>query len=1078
MKNEISGYIDEISRIYKTGNATEHTYRPALQRLLENMLGGETTKNNIPSMPPIQITNEPKRVACGAPDYIVTRGEIPVGYIEAKDIGTDLNGKANKEQFDRYRQSLDNLIITDYLVFRWYVRGEFQAEASIGAAAGAGVKDCPSAFDRFMEIILSFARFQGEGIKTSEQLSKMMAIKARMLASSIESALDEDEQASDVSTLGGQLRGFREALIPQITHKEFSDIYAQTIAYGMFAARLNDSRSGEVFTRVKAAQLIPQSNPFLRKLFQYIAGYDLDSRISWMVDALADLFNCADIPSIQEEFGKKDHDPMLHFYETFLAEYDPALRKSRGVWYTPPSVVQFIARAVDDILKEDFKLADGLADASKITPAKQTAQTTGEMKQEQKSYHRVQILDPAAGTGTFLAEVARLIYSRFENQRGMWRSYVGEHLIPRLNGFEILMASYAMAHLKLDMLLRETGYTPDADNRLRIFLTNSLSSALDKTETPFAEWLSKEANAAGSIKKHDVPVMVVLGNPPYSGESQNSGEWIEKLMLDYKKEPSGANLRERNSKWINDDYVKFIRYGQHFIEKNGEGILAFINNHSFLDNPTFRGMRWSLLNTFDKIYILDLHGNSKKKESAPDGGKDENVFDIQQGVSINIFVKTNKEQDKNPARVLHYDLYGKRSEKYDFLQNNTLKTVKWRKLKLTTPYYFFAAKDFSLKKEYEKGFCVSELFPVNSVGIVTARDNFTVHDTAQAVKNTINEFIKLDVETARDRFNLGKDARDWSVAGAKNDLTSNPDFRHIIEINYRPFDKRFTYYTGHSKGFHCMPRRNVMKHFLKGKNVGLIISRQAITNNWSHIQVSDAIIDNRIHYSNKGIPILIPLYLYPASERLFENGKREPNLNEAIIDKMSKQTGLSFIDEPVSASTAIFRKRTQANPISATFAPIDVLDYIYAVLHSPAYRERYKEFLKIDFPRVPFPRDAAQFRTLAASGAKLRRLHLMEDVEPQPGMADFPVAGSNEIENLKYVGDKVYINNTQYFDRVPSEAWDFYIGGYQPAQKWLKDRKDRIMGYDDIRHYQRIIRVLKETGEITRELDGKWEDEN
>jgi len=420
-QNEISRYIAEVNRIYRAGNATEHTYRPALQRLLENMLGAG-----------VRVTNEPKRIACGAPDYIVTRDEIPVGYIEAKDIGADLNGKANKEQFNRYKQSLDNLIITDYLTFRLYVHGELLTGTTIGDAADTGIVARKQDFGLFDEIIKDFARFQGAVIKTSEQLSKMMAAKARLLAKSIESAIDEDEQASNVSTLGGQLHGFREVLIPKITAREFSDIYAQTIAFGMFAARFHDTQSGkggEAFTRVKAARLIPQSNPFLRNLFQYIAGYDLDSRISWMVDALADLFNCVYIPSIQEEFGKKDHDPMVHFYETFLAEYDPALRKSRGVWYTPPPVVQFIVQAVDDILKTDFKLDGGLADTSTVTLTEQIPLSDGTLKHTQQSFHRVQILDPAAGTGTFLAEVVQNIYRRFENQQGMWRSYVGEHLI-------------------------------------------------------------------------------------------------------------------------------------------------------------------------------------------------------------------------------------------------------------------------------------------------------------------------------------------------------------------------------------------------------------------------------------------------------------------------------------------------------------------------------------------------------------------------------------------------------------------------------------------------------------------------
>ena len=639
---EIKSYIAELNRIYKTGDATEHTYRHALQQLLENMTSGLT------------VTNEPKRIDCGAPDYIVTRGVIPVGYIEAKNIGENLNDKRHKAQFDRYKQSLDNLIITDYLTFQLFEDNGFVASVTIAEINDKGINPLAKEFDAFVSLINLFVGYEGQGIQISAQLSKIMAAKARLMANIIENALNGDNgYGINPLAIDGQLKGFREVLIHNITHKEFADIYAQTIAYGMFAARLKEAspnpskgggltpsllgRVGEgLFTRSKAAHLIPHSNPFLRKLFQYIAGYDLDERICWVVDDLADLFNYVDIDEITKEFDKADHDPMIHFYETFLAEYDPALRKSRGVWYTPKPVVQFIVQAVDDILKQDFGLPQGLADTSTVT--------MGHAPLPNKTYHRVQILDPATGTGTFLAEVVQSIYRRFKNQKGMWQGYAAEHLIPRINGFEILMASYAMAHLKLDMLLQQTGYKPSANERLRIYLTNSLDEARAKTEIPFAQWLTDEANEANSIKQ-DVPVMVVLGNPPYSGESQNSGAWMDRLMNEYKKEPSGIKLQERNSKWINDDYVKFIRYGQYFIEKNGEGILAFINNHSFLDNPTFRGMRYSLLKTFDKMYILDLHGNAKKKETAPDGGKDENVFDIQQGVSINIFVKKRKGND-------------------------------------------------------------------------------------------------------------------------------------------------------------------------------------------------------------------------------------------------------------------------------------------------------------------------------------------------------------------------------------------------------------------------------------------------
>jgi len=620
----ITSYIVEINRIYKAGNATEHTYRPALKSLLEKILN----KGTCPLVNPIVVTNEPKRIACGAPDYIVTRKEIPVGYVEAKDIDTDLNHKSHKAQFDRYKQSLDNLIITDYLTFQLFENGEEITSVTIAKTGKNGIEADKTQFEKFIALINLFVGYQGQGIQTSVHLSKIMAAKARLMANIIENALNNKGACplADNNSLDGQLKGFREVLIHNISHKEFADIYAQTIAYGMFAAKLNDE-TNETFTRSKAANLIPHSNPFLRELFQYIASFYLDERIRWVVDDLADLFNYVDIHAIIKEFDKTDHDPIVHFYETFLSEYDPALRKSRGVWYTPQPVVQFIVQAVDDILKQDFGISQGLADTSKI-----------------ENCHRVQILDPATGTGTFLAEVVQNIYQRFKNQQGMWQNYATEHLLPRINGFEILMASYAMAHLKLDLLLQQTGYKPTANERLRIYLTNSLDEARAKTEIPFAKWLSDEANEASRIKQ-DVPVMVVLGNPPYSGESQNSGAWMNRLMNDYKKEPSGIKLQEKNSKWINDDYVKFIRYGQHFIENNGEGILAFINNHSFLDNPTFRGMRYNLLQTFDKIYIIDLHGNAKKKETAPDGSKDENVFDIQQGVSINIFVKKRKENE-------------------------------------------------------------------------------------------------------------------------------------------------------------------------------------------------------------------------------------------------------------------------------------------------------------------------------------------------------------------------------------------------------------------------------------------------
>ncbi len=688
--------------------------------------------------------------------------------------------------------------------------------------------------------------------------------------------------------------------------------------------------------------------------------------------------------------------------------------------------------------------------------------TTQQGRPVEQEVHRVQILDPATGTGTFLAEVVKHVHRRFEGQQGIWSHYVENHLLPRLNGFELLMASYAMAHLKLDLLLTETGFKPTSHQRFRVYLTNSLEESHPDTGTLFANWLSTEANEANQIKR-DAPVMCVIGNPPYSGESANKGEWIMGLMEDYKKEPGGTEkLKEKNPKWINDDYVKFLRFGQHFIEKNGSGVLAFINPHGFLDNPTFRGMRWNLLKTYDKIYTIDLHGNSKKKETAPDGSPDVNVFDIMQGVSINVFVKTGKKKADELGKVFHFDLFGKREFKYDFLNENSVKTIDYKELPNVAPSYLFISKNFDILKIYDKGIKMTELFTLNNVGIVTARDEFTIHQSKTELQDTIEEFLRLDDEAARIRFDLGNDARDWQVNFAKTDLQKNyPNKGFYAKIGYRPFDVRWTYYTGNSKGFHCYPRSEVMQHFIKGENVGIDLCRQLISSNYSHIFITNKIVDDSF-VSNKSRErgYLFPLYLYPdatGQRELGQTSDRVPNLDPGIVARIAE--GLCLVFTPEKEATA------------GTFAPIDLLDYIYAVLHSPAYRERYKEFLKIDFPRVPYPEDAAVFWQLVALGGQLRQVHLLESPVVERFITRYPEHGDNVVGKPRYEGGRVYLNDTQYFDGVPQVAWEFYIGGYQPAQKWLKDRKGRPLDFDDILHYQKIIVALAETDRIMREID-------
>jgi predicted helicase len=1057
----IENYIDNINQRYKLGNATEHTFRGDLQQLLESLV------------PEIRATNEPKRQSCGAPDYILTKKDIPVGFIEAKDVGDkDLEGKkksVNKEQFDRYKASLDNLIFTDYIDFYLYNDGEFITKIAIAEITEGGIVPLSENFARFENIIKDFCVHVGQNIKSSKKLAEMMAGKARLLSDVIEKALTSDETHNEDSTLKEQMTAFKSILIHDITPKGFADVYAQTIAYGMFAARLHDPTL-DTFSRQEAAELIPKSNPFLRKLFGYIAGPDIDDRIKWIVENLAEIFLACNVEEILKNYGKstKMEDPIIHFYETFLAEYDPKLRKARGVWYTPAPVVNFIVRAVDDILKVEFDLPQGLADTSK-TKIKVNTQTADNRsasgyKLTEQEIHKVQILDPATGTGTFLAEVIKHIHKKFKGQEGIWSSYVENNLLPRLNGFELLMASYAMAHLQLDLLLKETGFKATKEQRTRVYLTNSLEEYHPDTGTLFANWLSSEANEANHIKR-DTPIMCVIGNPPYAISSSNKGAWISNLLNEYKK-----NLNERKVN-LDDDYIKFTRYGQHFVEKNGSGVLAYISNNSFIDGITHRQMRKSLLQTFDTIYIIDLHGNSKKKEVSPDGSKDENVFDIQQGVSINIFIKTGKCSKTKNASVYQTDIYGRRKDKYQILTTKSIDTLKWNKLPLNTDNLFFTKKDFSLQNTYDKHLKISELFIYSNSGMQTKKDELTIHFTRSELKEAVNELITTDTDIIKRKLNIKKDGRDWTVDSARKDVL-NPRTIKYINVHYKPFDVRHSLFTGNSKGFVAYPRKELTNHLLPSDNIALSVMRQVAGNGpISQFMVTSYIMTDRAMYSTNGTPYLFPLYLYPdsnAQKSIEENAIRIPNINQGLVGEIAKKLDLVFTNEKEATENS--------------FAPVDILDYLYSILHSPTYRNKYKEFIKIDFPRVPYPKDKNTFWQLVKLGGEIRQIHLLESPKVADYITSYPVNGDNVItrkitktdigyEPIDNTKGKVWINDEQYFDNVPLTAWEFYIGGYQPAQKWLKDRKERTLEFDDILHYQKIIVALSETDRLMKEID-------
>jgi len=1041
----VAQFFARVKAVHQTGAATEHSYRSALEQLLSGLAEG------------IAALNEPKRVACGAPDFIVQRGEIVIGYVEAKDLGVNLNklNDSNKNQQARYLKALPNLIYTNCLDWQFFRNGTLVASVSIGSLASA-IQTQPDQYTALENLLRDFIAQRPQTITSPRVLAEMMAGKAVLIKDVLRQALEADTERE--TALAHQYQAFSEHLIHDITPADFADLYAETIAYGMFAARLHDTTT-DTFSRQEALELLPKSNPFLRSLFAYIAGPDLDERIRWIIDDLADVFQAANVHKLMQGFGKLTgrNDPFLHFYETFLAAYNPAKRKARGVWYTPEAVVNFIVRAVDEVLQTEFGLADGLADTSKISIGWDTGQADKKGKPivTRKELHRVQILDPATGTGTFLAEVIKHLAPKVKNvAEGMWSDYIERDLIPRLHGFELLMASYAMSHMKLDMILTELGYQPSSTPpRLGVYLTNSLEEGeRDVRDLFMAQWLTREAREASTIKRQ-TPIMCVLGNPPYAGESSNKGDWIMGLMDAYKKEPGGQQkLQERNPKWINDDYVKFIRLAEHLIEKNGEGVLGFITNHGYLDNPTFRGMRWHLLNTFDTLYVLDLHGNSKKKEVAPDGQPDKNVFDIQQGVAVLIGVKKKRDAksqtDKPLAQVFHAELWGDRASKYQALQNLDLCAPAWQPLAPQAPQMVLVPRDTQLLAEYQAGFSLQAFMPVNSVGIVTARDALSIDMDKQALWQRVQDFAQLPPEQARTKYALGKDVQDWAVATAQADVMQHLAHERLLPLTYRPFDNRWMFYTGTSRGFQCRPRGEVMRHYVEGENLGLLVPKAVKDAQFAHAfvtrHISEAIFLSGTTGSNA---MNCPLYLYPTAQDLDQT--RRVNFDPSLYAQL--QALATDTDRGTPDEVAVF-------------------DYLYGVLHRPSYRARYAAFLKTDFPRIPWPATPAEFWSTADAGGQLRRLHLLEPVAVGATLFPFRGDGDGVVAQPSCADGRIWINASQYFDTVPDVAWDFFVGGYQPAQKWLKDRKGRTLSFDDIKHYQRILKVLAETERLMKLL--------
>jgi len=1017
MKDIFENYIQSISSKFSHEETSEMGYRTDFEILIKGIFESINVK---------RIDHDARATQGNKPDFIVLNHEVPILYIEAKDIGISLDKVEKSEQMARYF-GYTNLVLTDYIEFRFYrngVRYEDPIKIANYDIKNRVVISIPENYEHAAKTLLDFTQSHKEPIRSGKHLAKIMGGKAQRIRDNVRQYfLNNSEKNLELVRV---YETIKKLLVHDLNLESFSDMYAQTLVYGLFIARYYDD-SPDNFTRQEARDLIPASNPLLRHFFDHIVGPNFDKRLEYIVNELCEVFSRADVQELMKEYFKVDlwgqthegPDPVIHFYEDFLKEYDADLRKKLGAFYTPLPVVRFIVRAIDHILEKEFGLSNGLANTSKI----------GET-------HRVQILDPAVGTGTFLTEIIRNIYLRFADQKGRWPTYVHHDLLPRLYGFELMMAPYTIAHLKMSMMLKETGFKYFNNTRLGIYLTNSLEggSVQEDLFTSFglAESIAEESKEA-SVIKNKTPIMVVIGNPPYSGVSSNETKYANSLVDKYKVEPGGKQKLQERKHWLNDDYVKFIALAESMIEKNEEGVMAMITSHGYIENPTFRGMRWHLRKTFDLIYVLDLHGNSNKKETSPDGSKDENVFDIKTGVSIIVGVKNAKKIKETLAQVWKADLYGLREDKFARLDNGTISEISWIELPRETELWVLEGKG---KSEYLKGFSVAKMFPKNTTGIVTAIDRLSVFNTKEELVRTTQSILNAD-DPYRE-FNI-KDGRKYKKEERLSELRE-ASANEPTKISYRPFDTRYMYYTRKSECWINSPRSEVMQHFQVGENIALEVCRQDIGDTWQHVFLTKDIVDDS-YVSNRTRErgYALPLYLYA------DDGTKVPNLNKEIVAEIESVVGKS--------------------------SPEDIFDYIYAVLHSPNYRKTYNEFLKIDFPRVSYPKDTKNFKELVALGAELRSLHLLESPKVNQFITTYPVAGSDIVEKLIYKDGMVFINDDQYFGDVSEIAWNFYIGGYQPAQKWLKDRKGRTLTNKDIEHYQKIIVVLTETDKIMKEID-------
>jgi len=1012
-------YLKRLLEVSSRGDAREESFYNALSWLFKGYADSSVDKD-------IHITTLPKKTEAGNPDFRIWDGKQHiVGYIEAKAPTVEnLDHIANTEQLKRYRHTFPNLILTNFFEFRLYREGDLIDRVSIARPFIIHeLKQIPplEKKEEFFNLLEKFFSFSLPKVYNAKRLAIELAKRTRFLREEVVAEELKEEEEAGKGFILGFYEAFKEYLISGLSKEDFADLYSQTITYGLFAAR---TRSENGFNRKLAYDRIPHTIGILRDVFEFISLGEVPKQMEWIIDDISEVLSVTDVRNILHKYFHegKGKDPIVHFYETFLAEYDPKTREKRGVYYTPEPVVSYIVRSLHYILKEHFNKPDGFASDS------------------------VTVLDPAAGTLTFMAEAAKLAVEEFVSKYGEGgkEEFIKDHILENFYALELMMAPYAIGHLKMSFLLEELGYKLKEDDRFKLYLTNTLEmEELAETKLPGTASLSEESHLAGKVKKEQ-PILVILGNPPYSVSSVNKSDFIVREMDLYKEDVRD----ERNIQPLSDDYIKFIRFAHWKIEQAGNGVIGMITNNSYLSGLIHRGMRKKLLESFNEIYILNLHGNARIGEKTPEGGKDENVFDIMQGVSIALFIKG--KETKGLGKVFYHDVYGVRKNKYDHLSKNDIRTVKWKELQLSIPHFFFIKKDFSLLAEYNKFLPVPEIFNKFSSGVKTHRDHFLVGFSEEEIKQRMQTFTSdLPTEMVKQGLNL-KDTRDWKISNARESVKEVNWSRFIRCYAYRPFDVRYICYLPDLIDRGC-DRWELMRNFFED-NLGISsIRSESKSLDFSHILLSNYVTD--IHYIG-GQSYIFPLYFYTETSKkdLFDQikkpGEKAPNINPELFTILSQ----------------VCKKEP---------TPEDIFYYIYGVLYSNIYREKYAEFLKIDFPRVPFTRNYELFIKMGEYGKRLVDSHLLKSKELDSPIAKFQGEGDRRVKKYEYdtKGQRVYINETQYFEGVPEEIWEYQIGGYQVCRRWLRDRKGRGLSLEDIKHYCKIVTSLQKTIQIQKEID-------